>query len=157
MLCFHVDMFSLDDFAVTSSSMCLNIPVAASLLIFIRYLSFELEIRKRVQALNMPLHLSHLLKHQLSTDDLMFFTPSLSSSWRRKIDSPVIEEAIDDFTRRIVQEFVTNLWYSALSPDQDVPEQIRLLVNDIFGELGQRVKRINLINLLTRCCYTLRS
>lgn len=136
--------------SLTSSSMCLNIPVAASLLIFIRYLSFELEIRKRVQALNMPLHLSHLLKHQLSTDDLMFFTPSLSPSWRRKIDSPVIEEAIDDFTRRIVQEFVTNLWYSALSPDQDVPEQIRLLVNDIFGELGQRVKRINLINLLTR-------
>lgn len=139
---------------MTSSSIWINIPVAASLLVFVRYLSFELEIRKRVQSMNIPLHLSHLLKHQMSTEDLMLISPSLSANWRRKISSPVIEEAVDDFTRRIVQEFVTNLWYSALSPDKDVPEQIRLLVNDIFGELGQRVKRINLINLLTRWLYT---
>lgn len=136
--------------SLTSSSIWMNIPVAASLFVLVRYLSFELEIRKRVQSMNIPLHLSHLLKHQMSTEDLMLISPSLSTNWRRKISSPVIEEAVDDFTRRIVQEFVTNLWYSALSPDKDVPEQIRLLVNDIFGELGQRVKRINLINLLTR-------
>ncbi|MCO5578211.1 hypothetical protein L7F22_032049 [Adiantum nelumboides] len=115
----------------------------------IRYLSFELEIRRKVQIANVPSHLSHLMKNQLSFDDLLL-SSSTSSYWRRKIDSPIIEEAIDGFTRRIVQEFVTNLWYSALSPDQDVPEQIRLLVIDIFGEVGQRVKRINLINLLTR-------
>lgn len=136
--------------SLTSSSIWLNVPIATFLLIFIRYLSFELEIRKRVQELNIPSHLSHLLKHQLSIDDPLFCSPPVSISWRRKIDSPVIEAAVDDFTRRIVQEFVTDSWYSALSPDKDVPEQIRLLINDIFGELGQRVKRINLINLLTR-------
>eukprot|EP00250_Pteridium_aquilinum_P008025 c17608_g1_i1 orf=238-609(+) len=90
--------------SLTSSSMWLNIPIAASVLILIRYLSFELEIRKKVQALNIPLHLSHLLKHQLSTDDLLLCSPSISSNWRRKIDSPAIEEAVDEFTRRIVQE-----------------------------------------------------
>lgn len=135
--------------SLTSSSVWVNVPVAAALLILIRYLSFEVEIRRKVQAQSIPPHLSHLLKNQLSTDDLLL-SSSTSTHWRRKIDSPIIEEALDDFTRRIVQEFVTNLWYSALSPDQDVPEQIRLLVIDIFGELGQRVKRINLINLLTR-------
>ncbi|KAI5079555.1 hypothetical protein GOP47_0005034 [Adiantum capillus-veneris] len=135
--------------SLTSSSVWLNVPVAAAFLILIRYLSFELEIRRKVHISSIPSHLSHLLKNQLSCDDLLL-SSTTSIHWRRKIDSPIIEEALDGFTRRIVQEFVTNSWYSALSPDQDVPEQIRLLVIDIFGELGQRVKRINLINLVTR-------
>eukprot|EP01018_Ginkgo_biloba_P016155 Gb_15275 [translate_table: standard] len=42
------------------------------------------------------------------------------------------------------------MWYSSITPDQEFPEQIRLLINDILGEISQRVRRINLIDLLTR-------
>lgn len=130
--------------------MCFNIPIAMLILAAIGYLSFDLEIRKRVDARHVPSHLSHLLKHQLSFDDPLLCSPPVSISWRRKIDSPLVESSIDNFSRRIVQEFVTDLWFASLSPDQDVPLQIQALINDIFGEISQRVRRINLISLLTR-------
>eukprot|EP00250_Pteridium_aquilinum_P011928 c20397_g1_i1 orf=299-3499(-) len=136
--------------SLTSNSMWLNIPIAMLVLATVGYLSFDLEIRKRVGARHAPSHLSHLLKHQLSPEDPRLSSPPVSTRWRRKIESPVVEASIDDFTRRIVQEFVTDLWFSALSPDQDVPHQIQALINDIFGEIAQRVKRINLISLMTR-------
>jgi sorting nexin-13 len=49
-----------------------------------------------------------------------------------------------------VQEFVTDLWYSSITPDQEVLEQIYLMINDVIGEISQRVRHINLIGLLTR-------
>ncbi|KAH7301359.1 hypothetical protein KP509_23G021800 [Ceratopteris richardii] len=135
--------------SLASSSILANVPVAVAFLIMMRYLSFELEVRKKVHRQSIPLHLSHLLKSQTPSKDYLI-PSSISTNWRRKIDSPIIEQALDGFTRRIVEEFVTNSWYSALSPDQDVPEQIRFLVIDIFGELAQRAKRVNLINFITR-------
>ncbi|MCO5602326.1 hypothetical protein L7F22_056456 [Adiantum nelumboides] len=114
------------------------------------YLSHDLEICKRIDAQHAPLHLAYLLKHQLSLDDPILHPSPLSTRWRRKIDSPVVEASVEEFSRRIVQEFVTDLWFASLSPDPDVPQQIQALINDMFGEIGQRVKRINLISLMTR-------
>ncbi|KAI5066366.1 hypothetical protein GOP47_0018990 [Adiantum capillus-veneris] len=130
--------------------MCLNIPLAIIVLGAVGYLSYDLEVRQRIDAQHVPSHLAHLLKHQLSSDDSILHPPPLSTKWRRKIDSPVVEASVDEFTRCIVQEFVTDLWFASLSPDQDVPQQIQALINEMFGEIGQRVKRINLISLMTR-------
>eukprot|EP00249_Psilotum_nudum_P022034 c28347_g1_i1 orf=791-4057(+) len=136
--------------SLTGSSLLSNVPIATLIIVLLRYLSFELEIQKRVPAIHIPSHLSHLLRHQIHADDPHLQSPPVSTRWRRKIDSAVVEVAIDDFTRHIVKEYVTDLWYSFLTPDQDVPEQLRMLINDVIGEIAQRIKRINLINLLTR-------
>ena len=135
---------------VTSSSVWFNIPIATCILVFLRYLSMEWEIHKRAETPDIPSHLAHLAKYQLSVHSPLLSSPPISMTWRRKFESPAIEASVDNFTRHIVKEFVTDSWYSGLSPDRNVPEQIRYFIKDILAELGQRIKRINLINLITR-------
>ncbi|XP_050231801.1 uncharacterized protein LOC126680680 isoform X2 [Mercurialis annua] len=73
-----------------------------------------------------------------------------TSTWRKKVNCPVAEDAIDHFTRHLISEWVTDLWYSRLTPDKEGPEELVLIVNGVFGELSSRMRNINLIDLLTR-------
>lgn len=66
------------------------------------------------------------------------------------MNSFATEEAIDHFTRHLVSEWVTDLWYSRITPDNDVPEELVQIINNVFGEISSRAKDINLIELLTR-------
>ncbi|KAL0415232.1 UNVERIFIED_CONTAM: hypothetical protein Slati_3355100 [Sesamum latifolium] len=72
------------------------------------------------------------------------------SDWKRKVNSPVVEDAIDQFTRHIVSEWVTDLWYSRITPDRQGPEELVLIMNGVLGEISSRMRNINLIDLLTR-------
>lgn len=72
------------------------------------------------------------------------------SDWKRKVNSPVVEDAIDQFTRHIVSEWVTDLWYSRVTPDRQGPEELVLIINGVLGEISCRMRNINLIDLLTR-------
>ena len=71
-------------------------------------------------------------------------------SWRKKVDSPVVEVAIDQFTRHLISEWVTNLWYSRITPDKEGPEDLIMIMNHVLGEVSLRARDVNLINLLTR-------
>lgn len=72
------------------------------------------------------------------------------SDWRRKVNSPIVEDAIDHFTRHIVSEWVTDLWYSRITPDKQGPEELVQIMNGVLGEISFRFRNINLIDLLTR-------
>lgn len=76
-----------------------------------------------------------------------------TSDWRRKVDSPVVEDAIDHFTRHIVSEWVTNLWYSRITADRQGPEELMRIMNGVLGEFSYRMRYINLISLLTRFIF----
>jgi sorting nexin-13 len=58
--------------------------------------------------------------------------------------------AVDELTKCLIDEWVTNLWYSSLTPDQEFPEELRLLINNVIGELARRVKRVDLMALICR-------
>ncbi|KAJ4962267.1 hypothetical protein NE237_022206 [Protea cynaroides] len=137
----------------TSKSMLMNVPIAILLVYALRILTREVEFHWRVRPVR-PTHrqtyLSHLAKKQLSVDDPRLFTLPVPSKRKRKIDSPLVEAAVDDFIHKILQEFVVDLWYSAITPDREFPEQIHLLIIDVLGEISRRVKEINLVDLLTR-------
>ncbi|KAH9299978.1 hypothetical protein KI387_011561, partial [Taxus chinensis] len=136
--------------SLTSNLVWLNVPVSFIIISLFRYLSLDVEIHRRGPTICQPSYLLHLRQRQLSPHDPLLYPARASMRWKRNIDSPVIEAAVDDFTRKIVQEFVTDLWYSSITPDHEVPQQINFLLNDVLGEISQRVKRINLIDLLTR-------
>lgn len=70
--------------------------------------------------------------------------------WRRKVNSPVVEEAIDHFTRHLVSEWVTDLWYSRITPDRQGPEELGQIINGVLAEISSRMRNVNLIDLLTR-------
>ena len=57
---------------------------------------------------------------------------------------------MDELTRCVINEWVTNLWYSSITPDQEAPEELRILINGVIAEVAQRAKRVNLITLLSR-------
>ncbi|MCH88645.1 phox (PX) domain protein, partial [Trifolium medium] len=70
--------------------------------------------------------------------------------WRAKVNSPVVEDAIDHFTRHLISEWVTDLWYSRLTPDKEGPEELVQIVNGVLGEISGRMRNINLIDFLIR-------
>ena len=131
--------------SVTSSSVWVNLPAAASLIIFFRYVSLDLDMRRRSSSSYMP---SSVSKENKILELKTFSADNLS--WRKKVDSPVVEAAIDQFTRHLISEWVTNLWYSRITPDKEGPEDLILIMNHVLGEVSLRARDVNLINLLTR-------
>ncbi|GMI93811.1 SORTING NEXIN 3 [Hibiscus trionum] len=133
--------------SLTSSSVLVNLPAAASLIILLRYFLLDYEMRRKADAYN-----SKLASTSASTPKQPPECPKVVEhcDWRRKVNSPVVENAIDQFTRHLISEWMTDLWYSRLTPDKEGPEELVQIINGVLGELSERFRNINLINLLTR-------
>lgn len=131
--------------SLTSSSVWINLPAAASLIIGLRYLSLDFDMRRKAAAYNSKP--SSNTPHKKPPE-----RPKIveKSEWRRKVNSPVVEDAIDHFTRHLVSEWITDLWYSRLTPDKEGPEELVNIMNGALGEISGRMRNINLIDLLTR-------
>lgn len=134
-------------FSVTSSSVWVNLPAAATLIIALRYFSMDFDMRRKAAVYNSkkPASTTASLNNPVQTPKVV-----TKSNWRRKVDSPVVEDAMDCFTRHLVSEWVTDLWYSRLTPDREGPEELVRIINDVLAEFSDRVRNINLIDLLTR-------
>ncbi|KAF9615365.1 hypothetical protein IFM89_023016 [Coptis chinensis] len=132
--------------SLTSSSVWVNLPAAASLIFLLRYVSFDLEMRRKAAAYN-PSATNRVLKQP---QEGLKVVSRDKSEWRRKVNSPIVETAISQFTNHLVSEWVTNLWYSRLTPDKNGPEELVQIMNGVLGEISCRAREINLIHLLTR-------
>lgn len=130
--------------------MLMNVPVAIFLVAGLRVLFNEMEIRWKVQNNRPTSYLSHLEKKQLSVNDSRLATLRPPQRWKRKIDSPIVEAAIEDFINRLMHDFVVDLWYSDITPDKEAPDLIHDLIMDVLGEVAGRIKEVNLVDLLTR-------
>lgn len=51
-------------------------------------------------------------------------------------------------------QWVYDAWFSLLTPDREFPAAIRRLINEIFAEVAQRAKRIDLRNVLIRLVWS---
>jgi len=65
------------------------------------------------------------------------------------VGSPVVEDAMDCFTRHLVSEWVTDHWYSCLTLDREGPEELVCIINDVLAEFSNHVRNINLIDLFS--------
>lgn len=134
----------------TSKSMLMNAPIAILLVSGLRMLFNEVEFRWKVHDVRLQSYLSHLEKKQLSANDPRLTTMPPPPKWKRDIDSPVVEAAMQDFIDKLLRDFVSDLWYSDITPDKEAPELIRAVIMDALGEVSGRVKEVNLVDLLTR-------
>lgn len=135
----------------TSKSMWMNIPMSILVACALRIILNKVEFRWKVQPPRSQTYLSHLEKKQLSPDSASLSTLPGPPEWKKKkIDSPVVEAALNDFMDLILKDFVINMWYADITPDGEFPEQIRDLIMDALAEVSVRVKDINLVDLLTR-------
>lgn len=133
--------------SLTSSSVWLNLPAAATLIIFCRYISLDLAVHRKTVARD---KLS-LVDQSTQKKSIVLHKFSLEKpNWRRKVNSPAVEAAIEQFTRHLVSEWVTDLWYSRITPDRDGPEELVQIINNVLAEISARARDINLIDLLTR-------
>ncbi|KAH9666001.1 phox (PX) domain-containing protein [Citrus sinensis] len=133
--------------SLTSSSVLVNMPAAASLIILLRYFSLDFEMRRKAAAYNSKPSSENVVSQNKPPE-----CPKVVErpNWRRNVNSPVVEDAIDKFTRHLVSEWVTDLWYSRLTPDKEGPEELVQIINGVLGEFSGRLRNINLIDLLTR-------
>ncbi|KAJ0254446.1 Uncharacterized protein HA466_0109330 [Hirschfeldia incana] len=134
----------------TSKSMWMNLPMAILILGGLRILLNQIEFRWKVMPDPRQSRLSYPEKKQLSLNDPRLSTTPPPPRWKKNIDSPVVEAAINDFIDKILNDFVINLWYSLITPDKEAPELIRGVIMDALGEISVRVKEINIVDLLTR-------
>lgn len=134
--------------------MLMNIPIAILLITGLRILLNEVEFRWKVRNNRTASYLSHLENKQLSVNDSRLTTPPPPKKWKRKIDSPLVEAAIEDFVNKLLHDFVTDLWYSGITPDREAPELMHAIIMDFLGEVSARIKESNLVDLLTRYCQS---
>ncbi|KAK9056701.1 hypothetical protein SSX86_024063 [Deinandra increscens subsp. villosa] len=134
----------------TSKSMWMNVPIAIVLISGVHVLISEVEFHWKTRKPNRQSYLSHLERKQLSVNDSRLSTLPPQPKWKRKIDSPVVEAAMEDFVKKVVQEFVADLWYSDITPDKEAPQLIHAVIMDVLAEISIRVKDMNLVDLLTR-------
>ncbi|KAK4747794.1 hypothetical protein SAY87_014380 [Trapa incisa] len=134
----------------TSKSMWMNAPIAILLVSALRVLLTEVEFRRKVRSDRPQTYLTHLERKQMPLNDSCLSTPAPPPKWKRKIDSPIVEAAANEFIDKILKDFVVDLWYADITPDKDFPEQIRGIILDAIAEISGRVKEINLVDLLTR-------
>ncbi|PSS07436.1 Sorting nexin-13 like [Actinidia chinensis var. chinensis] len=134
--------------SLTSSSVWVNVPAAAFLIVILRYFSLDFEMRRKAAVYNSKPASANIYsqKKPLEGPKPVFEKPD----WRRKVNSPVVEDAIDHFTRHIVSEWVTDLWYSRITPDRQGPEELVHIINGVLAEISSRMRNVNLIDLLTR-------
>ncbi|KAI5382316.1 uncharacterized protein LOC127110503 isoform X1 [Lathyrus oleraceus] len=133
--------------SLTSSSVWVNLPAAASLIIIFRYLSLDYEMKRKAAAYNNKASSTSIQSSKKPTENPKAVA---KFEWRAKVNSPVVEDAIDHFTRHLVSEWVTDLWYSRLTPDKEAPEELVQLINGVLGEISGRMRNINLIDFLIR-------
>ncbi|KAF5758209.1 putative Phox domain, sorting nexin, PX domain superfamily [Helianthus annuus] len=134
--------------SLTSTSVLINLPAALILIIAFRYFTLDYENRRKAASYSKNQSADNVLSQKKP-----FSEPkplSGKSEWRRKVNSPVVEDAIDQFTKHIVSEWVTDLWYSKITPDKQGPDELVLIINGVLGEFSSRMRNINLIDLLTR-------
>ncbi|EPS67595.1 hypothetical protein M569_07179 [Genlisea aurea] len=134
----------------TSKSMLMNLPIAVLFVSALRIVMNEVDFHWKVRVQQKKSYLSHLEKKQLSVNDYRLTTLRPPQKWRKKIDSPLVEAAIEDLINKILHDFVIHLWYSEITPDKEAPELMHSIVMDAIGEICGRVKDINLVDLLTR-------
>ncbi|XP_059303197.1 uncharacterized protein LOC132055412 [Lycium ferocissimum] len=134
--------------SLTSSSVFINLPAAALLIVILRYLSLDFDARIKAATYKNKSSSSNssIQKKQLDGPR----TVNEKSDWRKKVDSPIVEDAIDHFTRHIVSEWVTDLWYCRITSDRQATQELVQIMNGVLGEISCRMRSINLIDLLTR-------
>ncbi|RVW87973.1 hypothetical protein CK203_033885 [Vitis vinifera] len=137
---FHdVELTILLLISVTSSSVWFNLPAAASLIIIIRYLSLDFEMRRKAAAYNSKPSSANTVSQKKSPEGPKIIE---KFDWRRKVNSSVVEDAIDQFTRHLVSEWVTDLWYSRITPDKEGPEELVQIMNGVLGEISSRARNL---------------
>ena len=116
-----------------------------------RYISLDYDLRRK--STTSTDHSSHSLVKTKSTEVkkvLHQIEKDGKLDWRSKVNSPPVEAAFEQFTRHLITEWVTDLWYSRVTPDKEGPEELITIVNTVLGEISVRARNVNLINLLTR-------
>ena len=130
--------------------MWMNIPISILFVSALRILFNEVEFHWKVRNFRQQSYLAHLEKKQLSVNDSRLSTMPPPQKWKRKIDSPIVKAAMEEFVNKLLQDFVRDLWYTDITPDKEAPELMRTVVMDVLGEISGRLKEINLVDLLTR-------
>ncbi|KAI4387018.1 hypothetical protein MLD38_004885 [Melastoma candidum] len=133
--------------SLTSSSVWVNLPAAAVLIIALRYVLLDFEMKRKASAYN---NRKATIKKGSSENTLEVPKIVRRANWRRKVDSPIIEDAMEQFTRHLISEWVTDLWYHKLTPDREGPEELVHIIIDVLAEISDRARNVNLIDLLTR-------
>ncbi|XP_006655634.1 uncharacterized protein LOC102722219 [Oryza brachyantha] len=137
--------------SLTSSSVWINLPFATALIVLFRYISLDYDFRRKSTTIKDNNASRPLNKTKgIESNKIPSIQKDGKSDWRSKVNSPPVEAAFEQFTRHLVTEWVTDLWYSRVTPDKEGPEELIRVVNTVLGEISVRARNINLITLLTR-------
>lgn len=62
------------------------------------------------------------------------------NAWREAVGSPEIADAWERLAAAVVQEFVYDSFWSYVSPDTELPSEVRRLLHSVFGAAAARAR-----------------
>ncbi|GMH39284.1 hypothetical protein BSKO_07182 [Bryopsis sp. KO-2023] len=138
--------------ARTSTQAVVNLPLAVCVVIFARWLSLRLVVATSATGSGS----SRRMDRYVVLPSLYRESPARSGdksdreAWRKIVNAPIVAGAWESFCGSILQEWVYDSWLSLVTPDREFPAEVRRLLNEIFAEVTQRARRIDLRTVLIR-------
>lgn len=63
---------------------------------------------------------------------------------------PEVWSSWSELREKIINDYVTTLWYESMTDDLDVPNALRVILDNAFIELSRRARDMNLVNFALR-------
>ena len=150
--------------AETASTVVANLPLACLTLATAAWVwrgasSQESPGARRLRA--WAAKLKHHNRNEAASDALLTWLrapgadPAGGQQWREAVGCPEVCRAWELLCGSIVQQFIYDTWYSAMTPDKDFPARVRAMLNEAFGRLAQRTKAVDLGAVLCDACDAL--
>ena len=146
-----------DDAVLASRSVLLNIPLAF-VVIYVGYALYNRIIEQQRRAFEVKLN--EFTSRFPSPDELVRSLKERTKSsgghdigdadWRDLVNCDELAKSWDDFSRLVTKDFVTDLFYSYITPDDELPENVVRALQNILGELSLRTRHVNIASLLLK-------
>lgn len=70
--------------------------------------------------------------------------------WKQLVGCDELIRSWEDFVRLLTKDFVTDLFYAYMTPDDELPAQVTGSLHSLLGELSLRTRHVNIASLLLK-------
>lgn len=76
--------------------------------------------------------------------------PFGEDDWKQLVGCDELIRSWEEFVNLLTKDFVTDLFYSYMTPDDELPMQVASSLNNLLGELSLRTRHVNIASLLLK-------
>lgn len=71
-------------------------------------------------------------------------------TWMEMVGCDELVKSWDEFSRLVTKDFITDLFYSYITPDDELPANTVRALHNVLGELALRTRHVNIASLILK-------